>query len=518
MVQIGVSTNADERPTPGPAPEEPGTGTDTRTSNPETNLDTNFDTNLDLDLDAELDAALGAALATPTQPAPAAPALEDPLLQHLRDEATVATGAERASLLERLAGLLERQGDLGAAADTLLDALAADAERELTWGWLDALVAGDERRTAKVAALRLVSAPSLTLDPEETPAPPETSLAARPTELLERALAAARSDPADVDALLEVAHLAGLVAASAAPFDRDRLTELCRLALSLAAFVAPGRAEPPELPPLATALSEAARDRIALPAAIGPVGKLLALLAPHLEPLFPADLARRGATSASRLLAPHAPGVREPLEAAAALLTRREHAIFLVDRPGAVIAIENSRPPALVVPTGFEPLPAGVRRFLAARTIDQLERGWALVGKFAPRDVGILLELACRFAGGQPPPLGLPPARAGAFLSAMARGVPPAVAAQAASLGVAAADELASLELPGLPALLQRTGSRVALLATGDPGSAMAAMLAIEPPAVPLSPAEALRLPALHELATLALSESFLDLRVAVVG
>jgi hypothetical protein len=100
----------------------------------------------------------------------------------------------------------------------------------------------------------------------------------------------------------------------------------------------------------------------------------------------------------------------------------------------------------------------------------------------------------------------------------MARGVPPAVAAQAASLGPAAADELKALELPRLPALLQRTASRVALLATGDPGSALAALLAIDPSATPLSPAEALRLPELLELATLALSESFLDLRVAVVG
>jgi hypothetical protein len=100
----------------------------------------------------------------------------------------------------------------------------------------------------------------------------------------------------------------------------------------------------------------------------------------------------------------------------------------------------------------------------------------------------------------------------------MARGVPPAVAARASTLGAAAAGELATLELAGLPALLLRTGSRVALLATGDPGSALAALLAVDPPAAPLSPAEALRLPALQELATLALSESFLDLRVAVVG
>ena len=340
----------------------------------------------------------------------------------------------------------------------------------------------------------------------------------RPAESLEQPLAAARQDPADVDALLEVAERASLLAATASPSDHDRMVELARLALSIAAFVAPDRARAPGAPALASELSQAARDSVALPAAVGPLGRLLSLLAPHLEPLFPADLARRGVTAANRVVAPQASAVREPLELAAVQLSARDYATFLVDRPGALIGIENTRPPALIVPAGFELLPLGLRRFLATRALDQLERGWALVGKFAPRDVGILLELACRFAGGNPPPLGLPAARASAFLSALARGVPPIVAARASAIGPAAAIELIGQELGELAPLLERTGSRVALLATGDPGSALAALLAAEPPAHPLSGAEALQLPALRELATLALSEAFLDLRVAVVG
>jgi hypothetical protein len=87
-----------------------------------------------------------------------------------------------------------------------------------------------------------------------------------------------------------------------------------------------------------------------------------------------------------------------------------------------------------------------------------------------------------------------------------------------ASLGHAASDELASARLESLAASLRRSSARVALLATGDPAGAFAALLAAEPPARPTTNAEALRLPSLHELATLALSEPFLDLRVAVVG
>ena len=459
----------------------------------------------------------------------APPRRVDPILLHLRGESAAAAGPERASLLERLAGLLERQGETGAAADSLIEALTADPARELTWGWLDSLVVDDPARAARVTELRLGTSTAPPPVPPPAPSPasglePATGVSPglqpsnRPAESLERPLTAARQDPADVDALLEVAERASRLAATASPFDHDRLVELARLALSIAAFVAPDRARAPGAPPLASELSQAARDRVALPAAVGPLGRLLSLLAPHLEPLFPADLARRGVTAANRVVAPQAPAVREPFELAAVQLSARDYATFLVDRPGALIGIENTRPPALIVPAGFELLPLGPRRFLATRALDQLERGWALVGKFAPRDVGILLELACRFAGGNPPPLGLPAARASAFLSAMARGVPPVVAARASSIGPAAATELIGLELGELAPLLQRTGSRVALLATGDPGSALAALLAAEPPAHPLSGAEALQLPALRELATLALSEAFLDLRVAVVG
>jgi tetratricopeptide (TPR) repeat protein len=451
----------------------------------------------------------------PPEPAPGG---ADSLRLLLRAEADATSGSERAGVLEQLAGLLERAGDLGAAADSLMEAVEADADRELTWGWLESLVAGDADRETQVAALRRAATPG---PPVAIPPPPVSvavpPVATPPAEALERALEMARQDPANADALLEVAALARQLAATAAPFDHDRLAELARLAGSIAAFVAPDRAGAPEAPPLAVALSEAARDRVALPEVIGPLGKLLSLLTPHLEPLFPADLQRLGITAANRLEAPRSPQVREPLETTAGLLSARAHATFLVDRPGALITLENTRPPAVIVPAGFVALPLGARRFLATRALDQLERGGALVGKFAPRDVGILLELACRFAGGKPPPLGLPAARAGAFLSAMARAVPPVLAARVTALGPPAAEELAGADLGAFAEALQRTSARVALLATGDPAGAFAALVAIEA-SQPPSGAAALRLPALRELATLALSEPFLVLRVAVVG
>ena len=196
-------------------------------------------------------------------------------------------------------------------------------------------------------------------------------------------------------------------------------------------------------------------------------------------------------------MAPRAPEVREPLDAAAALLSARALAVFLVDRPGALIALENTRPPALIVPAGFAALPLGARRFLATRAVDLLERGGALVGKFAPRDVGILLELACRFAGGKPAVAGAPRRHGPAPSSRpWPAAVPPVLAARVASLGHACVRG-AGLHRgsESVAASLRRTSARVALLATGDPAGAFAALLAAEPPARPTSSAEALRLP-----------------------
>jgi tetratricopeptide (TPR) repeat protein len=336
-------------------------------------------------------------------------------------------------------------------------------------------------------------------------------------QALEGWLEAARSDPADADALSAVADLAARLAAEAPPDAAARLRERSRLAASLAAFAAPGRAAPPLR--LARTVPPDLRDLLALPGAVGPLGQLLGLLAPFLEPLFPADLARRGATPADRLAAPRAPVVREALEAGVKALGPRPHVCFLVDRPGLEILLENSQPPSLVVPAALEALPGPAVHFLAARALDLLGRGWALSGKFAPRDVGILLELACRFAGGDPPSLGLPAQRTAAFMEALSRSVPHSIAERARPLGAGAAAELAATDVRAVGAAIRQTGSRVALLVTGDPSAALSALLLLERhgPARPTA-AQALEQPDLRDLAQLALSDLFLDLRVAVVG
>jgi hypothetical protein len=212
--------------------------------------------------------------------------------------------------------------------------------------------------------------------------------------------------------------------------------------------------------------------------------------------------------------------VAAALEHAAHALSARPCASFLTQRRGVEAAIENTQPPSVILSADVATLDDATLAFLAARTLDLVDHGWALTGKFAPRDVGILLELACRFAGGAPPPMGLPAERAGAFFAVLESQVPPAARAAATELGAAASEELAGTDPRALAAALRRTANRVALLYAGDPGPALRALALLDRRVEggALDPAQALALPDLRDLALFALSDPFLQLRALVLG
>jgi tetratricopeptide repeat protein len=354
--------------------------------------------------------------------------------------------------------------------------------------------------------------------PEAWSLRPEAKESPTSTDSLESWLEIARSDPSDARALREVASLAA-AAAQTGPADRARLAELARLAASLAAFASPGDSPPAPRAQLAPFLQNL-RERVAAPGATGALSRLLSLLSPFLEPLFPADLTRRGATPADRLAPPRGVALRAALDDARDALRGRPFAAFLSAVPGAELAIENTRPPALVVGADAEALAPDALAFAATRAVDLLEHGWALVGKFAPRDVGILLELACRFAGGTPPSQGLPAERAGAFLGALEGAVPQPIRAGARALARDASAELARTDARAFAAALRRTANRVALLRCGSPGAALEALVRGDRRLVEArpAPAEALALADLRDVALFALSEPFLELRLAALG
>ncbi len=307
-----------------------------------------------------------------------------------------------------------------------------------------------------------------------------TELPATAQRALDAWLEIARDDPADAEALAAVALLCDRIAGTAGEPQAARLRERGRLAASLAAFAAPSAHPRPASARTAAQVPVELRARVAAPGATGPVARLLELLAPWLESLFPADLGRRGAAPEDRLEPARAPALASALDGAARALGARSHATFLVHRPAVEVAIENTKPAAIVVTRGAAALDDAALSFLAARTLDLLDHGWALVGKFSPRDVGILLELACRFAGGVPRSLGLPAERAGAFLAVLETQVPAAIVLAARELGAAAAQELEEADPRALAAAIRRTANRVALLYAGDPGAALRTLAAFD--------------------------------------
>ncbi|WP_374109414.1 tetratricopeptide repeat protein, partial [Anaeromyxobacter sp. SG17] len=413
-------------------------------------------------------------------------------------------------------------GEVCADAIAAYDPLAASARYRHFADVLRGRLGSPER-----AAVMLEKALALVPDDADTRRALVALLDGRPDSApraLEAWLEIARSEPSDEGALRQVASLSSAAAQAGPAPERARLGERARLAASLAAFAAgtgdAARDATPAAAPRLAPVTPGLRERIAAPGATGPLARLLALLTPYLEPLFPADLARHGVTTADRLVGPRGPAVRAALDAARGALHGRPFAAFLAGAPGAGIALENTQPPSVIVAAGAEKLAPAALAFAAARAVDLLGHGWALAGKFAPRDVGILLELACRFSGGSPPSQGLPPERAGAFLAALELSVPPSVREDARRLARDASGELAATDPRALAAALRRTANRVALLRCGDPGAALHALLLADRRLVesPPAPARALALADLRDVALFALSDPFLELRLAALG
>ena len=338
------------------------------------------------------------------------------------------------------------------------------------------------------------------------------------TSALDAALARAREAPFEGEILAEVASAARALAGEAPAGRAQWARVLARTASGMAAFAADGEA-PAGVPPLPLAVSREARAHIEHPVAGSALARLLALLAPYLEALFPADLSRRGVSGQHRVGGRRAPELLALMEGVQRALSTRPFAAFLAETGGCEIVVENTQPPSLVLGAGLlRTAGPAERRFLVARGLALVDLGWALAGKFAPRDVAVLCDLACRFGGAATSSTGLPGERAKPFLEALERLVPPTVRDRAEALAPEAAHGLATLAPRELAAALRQTASRLALLHTGDAYAALAGLLAIDRRLHGLPRAQALAHPDLRDLAAHALSEAHLELRAAAEG
>lgn len=342
----------------------------------------------------------------------------------------------------------------------------------------------------------------------------------RALDLLATRLAALQERPGDAGTARAVAILSRELSPGE-EHGNDRASRAERSVVANALFRFVERIGPAQGPlDLAFGLDAGVRARIAPPGADGPTARLLSLLAPYLEPLFPVDLARHGVAPSDRLSTASAPALHGALESATRAISGRPLALFRSPRPGLHAALENTRPPSLVLAGGVESLPPGAIAFLTARSVALAGAGWPLSGKFAPRDLLTLCELAARFAGGDPPPLGLPAERAGAFLSALDRSVPPSMRDFLSGLGPASAAELRSLDPVAFASALEQTANRVALLHAGDLHGALTVLAGLQRPGVALAsdPAAALERADLADLARFALSDPYLVLRGLLLG
>jgi tetratricopeptide (TPR) repeat protein len=433
---------------------------------------------------------------------------------HLELTIGLARVAEKLGHIEEAVSLGEAYADAIAPSDA---AAAAARYREL------ADFAGGRLADADRAASLLEKATAL--DPEDpaTAAALSSLRASRRGQALELAqshLASLRERPSDVRAARAVAILSRELSAGET-VARERVTRAERGAIAdgLARFAQ--RIGPAPRPlDLAFGIGSAVRSQVALPRADGPTARLLSLLAPYLEPLFPVDLARFGVGPADRVSPAAAPALHGALEAATRALSGRPLALFCGRRPGLYAALENTRPPSLVLAADVASMTPGAIAFTTARSASLAVAGWALLGKFAPRDVLILCELAARFAGGNPSSRSLPPERAGAFLDALDRAVPPSMRDYLAELGPGSAAELGALDPLELTRAVEWTASRVALLHAGDLHGALVALARLQRPGVAPVPeaAAALERPDLADLARFALSDRFLELRGMLLG
>ena len=433
---------------------------------------------------------------------------------HLELTLGLARVADKLGHLDEAVSLGEAHADAVAPSDA---AAAAARYREL---------AGTARaRLSDPVRAASLLAKAFALDPED----PATALALSSLrdglrdpaiDLLATRVAALRERPADVRAARAVAILSReLQAGEDGARDRAARAEQGAVADAIARFVE--QLGPAPLPlDLAFGIDATVRARVALSGADGPTARLLSLLAPYLEPLFPVDLARHGVGPSDRITSASAPGLVGALESASRAVSGRPLALFQGRRPGLHAWLENTRPPSLVLHAELASLPPAAIAFLAARSLALAGACWPLLGKFAPRDALILCELAARFAGGEPPPLGLPPERTGDFLAALDRSVPPSMRDFLEGLGPASADELPSLDPVAFASALERTANRMALLHAGDLHGALTVLALLQRPgAAPVAdPAAALERADLADLARFALSDRYTVLRGLLLG
>lgn len=268
-------------------------------------------------------------------------------------------------------------------------------------------------------------------------------------------------------------------------------------------------------------------DEIVLhPAANNLLQRVMAVLAPYLEQLFPANLERFGVQGDDLVDRHNFPEVLQAVEYAQNLVSGRSLNVFVIAQGGYQAYLDCGGTPALLVPRAVVERSTGPElTFFLAREVAAIAMGCVLPLRFSPADRMQLLTLLCHLANPEAPPLAPLPATAPQYLQAIRQVTPPEILEMLLPL-------LRRLSLELSPAGVERwlqgvrhTAARVALIACGDLNAAMAVSARGSEAAggreLAFIPDRALLLdrdPDMRELFDFAFSPPFLRLRQALSG
>lgn len=220
-------------------------------------------------------------------------------------------------------------------------------------------------------------------------------------------------------------------------------------------------------------------DIILHPAADCLLQRVMAVLAPYLEQLFPADLARFG-VHGDQMVGPDAhPELAEAAERARNLVAGRSFSLFVVDQPaGAYRAwLESGGTPSIIISGAVvERSTPEELAFFVSREVAKVACGFVLPAKLSRSDLLQLLGLLCKIARPDTePPVALP-ATAPQYLAAIREMVPQDVMEMVLPLIRRYALEPRAHDIDRWHTGLQRTADRMGLLCCGELNAALSVM------------------------------------------
>jgi len=215
-------------------------------------------------------------------------------------------------------------------------------------------------------------------------------------------------------------------------------------------------------------------DTFLHPAADCLLQRIMSVMAPYLEQLFPADFGRFGIRGDQMVNKDNFPEVAMAAETARWLVSSRPFSVFVVPQKTYQAWLESGGTASVLISREVldRSNPAELAFFIA-REVVKVAMGFVLPGKLSPNDLIQLLALLCKLARPEAaPPHSLPP-NATQYLAAIQRVTPQQTMEMVVPLIRRYSLEPRAHDVTRWTAGVERTADRVGLLACGDLNASM---------------------------------------------